>query len=64
MSPSRSEAGKWLVLLLAGTLLIDWALRTLASLVVAVLPIVIIAGALALVAAAVYQLARRGGGGW
>lgn len=64
MSPSRSEAGKWLVLLVVGTLLIDWALRTLASLIVAVLPVVMIVGVIGLVAALVYQLARRGGGGW
>jgi hypothetical protein len=64
MSPSSSQAGKWLVLLVVGTLLIDWALRTLAAVVVTVLPVVITVAVIGLVVAAVHRLARRGGGGW
>lgn len=65
MSSARSEAGKWLVLILGGTLILDWCLRTLAGLATAVIPIVLlIAVPVAAGVLVVRFVQRRGGGGW
>ena len=62
MSSARSEAGKWLLLILGGTLVLDWYLRMLAGLATAVLPWIIIVAVP--VAIGVLLVQRRGGGGW
>jgi len=64
VSSSRNEAAKWLVLIGAGTLVVDWCVRVLAGIASTVLPLILLS-VIAVAAVLVFQtVQRRGGRGW
>ncbi len=64
MSATSKEMGKCLALLVIGTLLVDWSLRTLAVLALDVLPIVLLLGLPVIVAWGIWQLLERHRNDW
>lgn len=59
MATSTGQAGKWLAVIVAGTLIIDWSVRVLVSAAIKVLPVVILVSGLAALVWLVWHLISR-----